>query len=183
MDNARLAAWWKVFNRAFVLVYPPAEDATVAAILTDFGMGPERMWQDAEVRARGELAAHDRDAFAWFNLGSSLTAQGRTAEAVLAFDRAREIGLPWRMFWYQFAPFAAYLAEGRTTDVLEITAAILEVTDSIEEIAYWRGQALLATGDRRGARLAAERALALAPGFAPAAALLAQLTADGQAAP
>lgn len=168
MGYAQLAAWWKVFNRAFVLVYPPEKEATVAAILTDYGATPDRMWTDAEVRARAELALDARDAFAWFNLGSSLTRQGRTADAALAFDRAREIGLPWRMFWYQFDSFEAYLTEGRAQDVLALTDEVIRVTDSIEEIYYWRARALLAVGDADGARTAVQRALALAPGFAPA---------------
>ena len=168
MSYARLATWWKVFNRTFVLVYPAEQEAVVATIMADAGVSVERMWNDAETLARAELAANDADAFAWFNLGSSLTAQGRTAEAAGAFDRARAIGLPWRMLWYQFTPFEAYLAEGRAQDVLALTDEVIQVTDSIEEIYYWRARALLATGDAAGARSAVQRALTLAPGFAPA---------------
>lgn len=175
MEYARLAAWWKIFNRAFVLVYPPEQEPTVAAILTDFGVTPARMWTDAEVRARAELSLDANDAFAWFNLGSSLTQQGRTAEAAEAFDRARALGLPWRMLWYQFGPFAAYLAEGRIQDVLALTDEIIAVTDSIEEIYTWRARALLAAGDVAGAQTAVERALTLAPTFPPALELSRQL--------
>jgi hypothetical protein len=32
----------------------------------------------------------------------------RYEEAALAYDKAREIGLPLRMFRYQFGPFLAY---------------------------------------------------------------------------
>jgi len=175
MEYARLAAWWKVFNRAFVLVYPPEQESMVAAILTDFGVTPARMWTDAEVRARAELSLDANDAFAWFNLGSSLTQQGRTTEAAEAFDRARSLGLPWRMLWYQFGPFAAYLAEGRIQDVLALTDEIIAVTDSIEEIYTWRARALLAAGDVAGAQTAVQRALTLAPTFPPALELSRQL--------
>ena len=178
MENARLAAWWKIFNRAFVLAYPPEQEPAVAAILADFGVTPERMWTDAEVRARAELSLDANDAFAWFNLGGSLTRQGRTAEAAEAFDRARALGLPWRMFWYQFAQFEAYLAEGRAQDVLALTDEVIAITDSIEEIYYWRARALLASGDTAGAITAVERALQLAPGFAPAVELRASLGAN-----
>ncbi|MCB0152600.1 MAG: tetratricopeptide repeat protein, partial [Caldilineaceae bacterium] len=151
----------------------------VAAILADFGADAGRMWSDAEVRARAELALDGNDSFAWFNLGSSLVAQGRTAEAAAAFDQARSMGLPWRMLWYQFGPFEAYLAEGRTQDVLALADEVIRITDSIEEIYYWRARALLVLGDSAGAREAVQRSLALAPGFAPAVELLAALPPAG----
>lgn len=175
MEYARLAMWWKLFNRAFVLVYPAEQEPVVAAILADFGVTPERMWTDAEVRARAELALDANDAFAWFNLGSSLIAQGRSGEAAAAFDQARAFGLPWRMLWYQFGPFAAYLAEGRVQDVLTLTDEIIRITDSIEEIYTWRARALLAAGDVAGAQTAVQRALTLAPTFPPALELSRQL--------
>ena len=175
MEYARLETWWKIFNRAFVLVYPPEQEPMVAAILTDFGVTPARMWTDAEARARAELSLDANDAFAWFNLGSSLTQQGGTAEAAEAFDRARSLGLPWRMLWYQFGPFAAYLAEGRVQDVLTLTDEVIRITDSIEEIYTWRARALLAAGDVAGAETAVQRALTLAPTFPPALELSRQL--------
>ena len=76
------------------------------------------MWRAAVDQAQQEVAADPNDLFASFNLGSSLSAMGSYADAATAFDRARAIGLPPRMLWYQFEPFAAYLAVGRTADVL-----------------------------------------------------------------
>ena len=175
MEYARLAAWWKIFNRAFVLVHLPEQAPMVAAILADFGVTPAQMWMDAEVRARAELALDANDAFAWFNLGGSLIAQGRSAEAAAAFDQAQALGLPERMLWYQFQPFEAYLAEGRPQDVLALTDAVLRSTESIEEIYYWRARALLAIGDAAGAQAAVQRALTLAPTFPPALELSSQL--------
>ena len=179
MGYQQLADWWQVFNRPYVLVYPPDRAPQVAAILADFGADGGRMWGDAEVRARAELALDGNDAFAWFNLGSSLVAQGRTGEAAASFDQARSLGLPWRLLWYQFGPFEAYLAEGRTQDVLSLADEVIRITDSIEEIYYWRARALLAQGDTEGARAAVQRSLALAPGFAPALELLAALPPAG----
>ena len=85
------------------------------------------------------------------------------------------IGLPWRMLWYQFGPFAAYLATGRAQDVLALADQVNERTQSIEEIQYWRGRALAALGDISGAKAALQQSLALNPTFAPAQAALAQL--------
>ena len=92
-----------------------------------------------------------------------------------AFDQARAIGLPWRMLWYQFAPFAAYSAVGRHQDVVTLADATLANTDSIEEIYYWKARALAAMGDSAGARAALDQALALHPGYTDAATLRAAI--------
>lgn len=177
MSYDRLDRFWKVFNRTFLLVHPVEQTPQVRAILAAHGFAPEHMWREAEARARSELEIAPNDVFAWFNLGSSLTRQGRTAEAAAAFDRAREIGLPERMLWYQFTPLEAYIAEGRPQDALALTDAVFEETESVEELFYWRARAFLAVGDAEAAREALARALELAPSFAPALTLQQELSA------
>jgi tetratricopeptide (TPR) repeat protein len=165
---AEMDSLWKVFNRAFVLAYPPDRAPVVDAILGAYNITPATMYAAAAVRAQAEIDADPSDAFAWFNLGSSLTAQGLYGEASTAFDQARAIGLPWRMLWYQFEIFDAYLAVGRAGDVVALADGVNAVTTSIEEIHYWRGRALAALGDSAGAAAAIQQALALNPTFAPA---------------
>ena len=171
---AQAADWWKVFNHTYVLAYPPASEGAVQAILGD-AFDTTGQWVAAEAGARADIAASQADAFAWFNLGSSLWAQGRASESADAFDQARGIGLPWRMLWYQFAPFAAYSAVGRHDDVLALADATLANTDSIEEIYYWKARALAAQGDVAGARAALDKALSLYPGYGDAATLRAAI--------
>jgi tetratricopeptide (TPR) repeat protein len=166
---------WKVFNRTYLLVYPPEQAPTVESILADFGVDSTAMWQTAAARAQADVAANPGDVFGWFNLGSSLVAQGQYADAAFAYDQARGLGWPWRMLWYQFGPFEAYLAMGRYEDVLALADATLAVVADIEEVHYWRGRALSALGDRSGADLAWQRALALNPTFAPAQIALGQM--------
>ena len=170
MDNL-----WKVFNRAFVLAYPPDRAPVVDAILGAYNVTPQTMYAAAAAAAQAELTANPADAFAWFNLGSSLTAQGQYGEAAAAFDQARAIGLPWRMFWYQFEIFEAYLALGRAQDVVALADQVNAVTTSIEEIHYWRGRALAMLGDTAGAAQAIQEALALNPSFVPAQQAAAEL--------
>ena len=79
------------------------------------------------------------------------------------------------MLWYQFEPFAAYLAVGRTADVLALADETLEAAASVEEIHYWRGRALAALGQMDAARSALQQSLALNPTFAPAQEALAGL--------
>lgn len=175
LADTQLAPWWKVFNRTLILVYPPAQSELVNAILAATYGNPATMWQAARSQAESELAAAPDDAFAWFNLGSSLNALGHYGDAAAAFDQARTLGLPWRMHWYQFGPFESYLAVGRIDDVVALTDEVLEKTESIEEIYYWRGRALAAAGDGDGAQAAFARALALNPDYTPAAEMLSSL--------
>ena len=161
-------ALWRVFNRAFVLAYPPDRGPVVDAVLAAYNAAPATMYSAAAGQAQAEIAANGADAFAWFNLGSSLTAQGMHAEAAAAFDQARAIGLPWRMLWYQFEIFDAYLAVGRAQDVIALADSVNAVTTSIEEIHYWRGRALATLGDTAAAAQAIQQALVLNPTFAPA---------------
>ncbi|MGB2773681.1 MAG: tetratricopeptide repeat protein, partial [Anaerolineae bacterium] len=86
--------------------------------------------------------------------------------------QARQLGLPWRMLWYQFGPFAAYSEVGRHAEVLALADATLRTTTDVEELHYWRGRALAALGDPEGARQAFARAVALNPGYAAAVAAL-----------
>lgn len=175
---AEMDGLWKVFNRAFVLAYPPDRAARVDAILAAFGLSAETMQQAALAEAQAELAANPGDVYAWFNQGSSLAALQRYDEAAAAFDQASAIGLPWRMLWYQFGPFEAYLAVGRAQDVVALADKVNAVTTSIEEIHYWRGRGLEALGDSAGAAQAFRTALELNPKFAPAQQALAGVNAS-----
>ena len=95
------------------------------------------------------------------------------ARATTAYARARQIGLPWRMTWYQFGLFDAYLATGRYEDVLALADATLKVTPNIEEMYYYKGLALKAQGNVSGARSQLELALKRNANFAPAQTALA----------
>ncbi|HXF61237.1 MAG TPA: C39 family peptidase, partial [Caldilineaceae bacterium] len=101
MPYAEMDSLWKVFNRTYVLIYPPDREPVVRAILGD-AFEPAAMWQQALATAQTEAAQNPNDPFAHFNVGTSLVELGDYAGAAAAFDQARAIGLPWRMFWYQF---------------------------------------------------------------------------------
>ncbi len=168
-----LARLWRVFNGTYVLVYDGAR-AAAQQILGDEA-DDALMWQRSLERAQAEAAANPGDPFAWFNLGTSLTAQGRYADAASAFDQARVIGLPWRMLWYQFEPFQAYYEAGRHAELLALADSVIATAGNIEETFYWRGQALQATGDNDGARQAYQRAVELNSNYAEAQQALASL--------
>lgn len=171
-------ALWRVFGRLYVVVYPDAQAERVAAILGPH-MDEEAMWVAAAATARQETLDRD-DAFAHFNLGTALTALGEPEAAAGAFDAARARGLPWRMLWYQFAPYEAYGAAGRWEDVLALADATLARVGNLEESLYWRGRARAALGDAAGARADWRQAVLVNPLYsAPAEALEAIEAQDG----
>ncbi len=164
LPYAETEALWKVFNRTAVVIYRDEERAAVDAVL-----GPVdadyAMWAETVADAQAEIERDNNDAYAWFNLGTGLTALGSFADAAAAYDQAQQLGLPWRMLWYQFGPFEAYYQTGRHQDVLRLADATLSDLVQIEEILYWRSRSLQALGDAAGADQAWQTARALNPAY------------------
>ena len=167
LEYTRFAEHWRVFNHTYLVVYPPERQAEIEAILGPY-LDAAWMWRKALETAEREVAARPEDAFAWFNLGTSALALGDAERAAEAYDRARAIGLPARMLWYQFGPFEAYYRVGRYTDVGNLVAEQLKRVRDIEEWYYWRGRARVAVGNLTGARQDFQTALEYNPGFTAA---------------
>ena len=166
--------YWEQFNRTYLAIYPNEKAADVQTILGS-QLDDATMWNASLATAQQEAAAHPDDPFAWFNLGTSYTALQDWSNAATAYDRARQIGLPWRMPWYQFSWFEAYLHAGRYDDVLALADTVIKVTPNIEETYYYKGLALKALGNPDGARSQLELALKRNPNFKPAQDALASL--------
>lgn len=171
MSYARLAEWWAVMNHKYIVVYPDELAPTVEAILGG-QMDDATMWAQALEDAQSTVEQHPENPFAWFNLGSNLVGLERYQEAAAAYDKARTIGLPWRMLWYQFGPLEAYYGAGRFQEVIALADATLAVTIHVEELHYWKGLALAATGQPEEARRSLQQALELKPGYPAALAAL-----------
>lgn len=165
---------WRVFNRLYIVVYRPEQAETVMALIGD-DIDDTVMYERILAQAQAETEANPNDAIALFNQGEALTRLSRFQEAVVAFDRARQVGLHWRRLWYQFTPFEAYYAVGRYQDVLDLTKATLEGTGGLEEAYYYHGLALRATG-QPGIKEDLEAALDYNPHFTLAAEMLNALT-------
>jgi tetratricopeptide (TPR) repeat protein len=176
---------WRVFNRVYLIVYAPEQWEELASVL-----GPDldvaTMYEQALEVARSEAvnppescvayaACADWVTFSWFSVGSNLTSLGRHAEAAVAYDQARQLGLPYRMLWYQFSPYESYYATGRTDDVIALADATLATSDNLEESYYWRGMARLAQDDASGAQADFETALRYHESWPPAVVALAEL--------
>lgn len=98
-------------------------------------------------------------------MGSNLVYFERYDEANAAYDRAREIGLPQRMFRYQFGPFIANFQTNRIDDLLALTEYALQRTEMSEEAWLWHGWALYRKGDTTGAIEDWRKALSIRPGY------------------
>jgi tetratricopeptide (TPR) repeat protein len=168
---------WRVFNRLYLVVYPPEQAETVSAII-GADMDDQVMYERLVAEAQAEIQANPKDAIAYFNQGEALTRLGRFQEAVNAFDQARQVGLHWRRLWYQFTPFEAYYAAGRYQDVLDLTEATIKGSGGLEEAYYYRGLALQATG-QPGAEEEFQAALDYNPNFTPAAEALNTISEGG----
>jgi tetratricopeptide (TPR) repeat protein len=159
--------YWRQFHRTYLVIYPPDKAEQTTAILGD-QLDDATMWVGSLAIAQQEAAANPNDPFAWFNLGTSYVALQDWPNAAAAYDHARQLGLPWRMTWYQFGWFEAYLRAGRYDDVLALADATIKVTPNIEEMFYYKGRTLQALGNFDAARSQFELALKYNPKFEPA---------------
>jgi tetratricopeptide (TPR) repeat protein len=161
---SQLEKEWKPFNNLYLVIYYPQYEEEMKTLLAS-NWDPDLNRQNALTAAQADSAANPNDAFAWFNLGSDLVYFDRYEEAALAYDKARAIGLPLRMFRYQFGPFLAYFHSGRNDDLLVLTDYARSVTDKSEETWLWYGYGLYRKGDFDGALKAWQKADSINPNF------------------
>jgi len=174
LSYADLEASWAQFNRSYIVLYEPEQEALVNELL-GAALDDGAMWQASLARAQADAARDANNAFYWFNLGTTYNALGDYDKAATAFDQALAIGLPWRMLWYQFGPYEAYQQTGRYDDVVLLAQTTLTDRPYFEESYYYLGLAQGALGDAQAARANLEKARQLNPNFAPAEKALAEL--------
>ncbi len=160
---------WKPFNYLYMVIYLPQDEAEVQSILgSDWNADQNR--QKALQIAQEATSADANDAFAWFDLGSTLTYFERYKEAAEAFDKAFTIGLPQRMTRYQFWPFVAYFNADRIDYLLQVTENTYKPINGeySEEALLWHGYGLLRQGDNAGALSDWNKALKVHPDYCDA---------------
>jgi tetratricopeptide (TPR) repeat protein len=155
--------WWRPFNRGYIPVYRPEQEAQVAAILGDDWDAPSN-WRHALAGAQTEVQSI-ADGYAFFNLGDDYLALDDPVQAVQAYNRALAFELPDHFLWYQFGPLEAFNRTGDHQRVLDITKDVLAKAGELEEARLQRGMAYLALGNPAAARTEAEKALADNPRY------------------
>ena len=173
IDYVKFDESWRVFNRVFLITYPPEHESDLIKIM---GHYVESRWayEHALAVARDELhlplvdctvyaSCSDRITFVWFNIGTNLLALHQFAESADAYNQAYALGWPRRMLWYQFGPYEAYYRTNKFEQVVRLANEVLESGVRSEEAHYWRGRAKLAMGDFAGAQHDFEIALEYHP--------------------
>ncbi len=161
---SQLEEEWKPFNNLYLVMYFPEFEEEMKALLAS-NWDPNLNRKNTLAASQADSAKNPTDAFAWFNVGSNLVYFDRYEEAALAYDKAREIGVPLRMFRYQFGPFLAYFHSGRNDDLLVLTDYARGVTEMSEETWLWYGYGLYRKGDNAGALKAWQKADSINPQF------------------
>jgi tetratricopeptide (TPR) repeat protein len=169
-----LDQYWKQFNRNYIVIYPANREDDVAQIIGP-DIDDESMWRQSLLQSQMEVSEEPENAYLWFNLGSNYGALDEHEKAAAAFDKARSIGLPWRMLWYQFGPYEAYFEVGRYEDVILLADTTLQDRPYFEESYYFKGMALAKLGQLTEARSNLERAVRFNSNFLIAQEALEQL--------
>ncbi|MBI3162255.1 MAG: C39 family peptidase [Chloroflexi bacterium] len=164
ISYSQLEKEWKPFNNLYIVIYFPQFEDEMKTLLAS-NWDPILNRQMALTSSQADTAQNPTDAFAWFNYGSNLVYFDRYEEAALAYDKAREIGLPLRMFRYQFGPFLAYFHSNRNEDLLVLTDYARGITEMSEEAWLWYGYGLYRKGDYEGALKAWKKADQINPNF------------------
>lgn len=168
---------WRPMNRIYMVLYEPEDEAFLQEVMGEqWDLQFNAEWTLQQVQA--DLAGESPDSFDSFNLGTTLVALGRYEEAATAFDTSRAIGLPWRMLWYQFGPFEAYLQVGRYEDVYTLTRSVINDAPGVEEMYYYIARAYAGDGNTERAVANLEAALWRNLNYRAAATLLAELNGE-----
>lgn len=190
--------FWQHFNYTYIVLFTADRRAELMELLGD-DADPLINAYNALAIARDEATVDQTDAHAWFNMGTNFVtiaqhlrdggdeaaAMENFGYAATAYDQARNIGLPWRMPWYQFGMYEAYYAMERYGDMIAIAQVVLNDGGGqyVEETYYYGGLARAGLGEYDRAISNFNAAIQFNPNFTPAIeardALQAELVANG----
>jgi tetratricopeptide (TPR) repeat protein len=178
---------WRSFNYVFIVVYPAEQEAQLDQIL---GPWADQYWAaqhaldiaNKEIQG-GTLTGNDLF-FAMFNQVTSdinlknpdYGPAGAAYDQANAYynnqliqaDKAANQPLPYRIMWYETAPYSAYYNTGRYQDVINLAEVNLNkimATRSLEESWYWEARAEYALGNTDTAYADMRKALYYHPNF------------------
>lgn len=158
IENDRFSDHWQVFGNNYILIYRPEDSLLINAIVGQ-NLDSDINHDQAVADYAQKLQQDDQNPFVWHTMGELLMLDGRPEQAVQAYDQARTIGLPWRMFWYSFGVFEAYMAVARYQDVVDLADVTIQSGGAGEEVYYWKGVGHGAMGEKAKADAAFRQAL------------------------
>jgi hypothetical protein len=179
---------WRSFNYVFIIVYPADRQSDLDLVLGPYS-DPYWAAQHAldianQEIASGSLTGNDLF-FAMFNKVTSLVNLQNPdyGPAAAAYDLANNYyntdlitsdkqPVPWRIMWYQTAPYMAYYYSGRYQDLIDLATLNLDKIEKggrqLEESFFWRARAEYALGAFDTAYADMRQALYYHPNFQPA---------------
>jgi tetratricopeptide (TPR) repeat protein len=170
-----ITQFWEHFDNLYIVLYKLDREQELMTLL---GTSADETQNYLSALSLNRQRALDNpsDKFAWFNLGTNYLAlanyDSKAYEyAAAAYDQARTLNLPWRMLWYQFGPYDAYIHMGRYQDVLDLVHVQLAepgTSQYIEETYYYAGLAREGMGENDRALTNYNSALEINPNFMPA---------------
>ncbi|MDP3449723.1 MAG: hypothetical protein Q8R87_04010, partial [Anaerolineaceae bacterium] len=160
---AEVADAWQAFNHVYLVIFPTGDQPIIEQLLDENWLLEANLKRTAAA-LQNQVLTEPANAFAWFNLGSSLTALQQYDAAVQAFDKARALGLPARMLRYQFGPLIAAYHIGDAKDLNRLADYALHITPDSEEALLWKGWAYELSGDHLSAMSLFNQALQAKPG-------------------
>jgi hypothetical protein len=180
-------AGWRSFNYVFIVVYPPERESELYQVLGPWGdqyWAAQHALDIANQEIQGNTLTGNDLFFAMFNKVTSLVNLQNPdyGPAAAAYDQANayfnntlsvsnDKPLPYRIMWYQTAPYKAYYFTGRYQDVVNLADANLKrimATRSLEESWFWLARAEYALGNMDTAYANMRKALYFHPNFPPA---------------
>lgn len=176
--------FWEHFDNTYIVLYKLEREPELMTLLGTNADSTQNYLNALELNRQRALS-DPNNKFAWFNLGTNYVALGNYDAkayeyAASAYDQARTLDLPWRMLWYQFGPYDAYIHMGRYQDVLDLVHTQLAepgTSQYIEETYYYAGLAREGLGDADRALKNYNTALEINSNFTPAKEARDRLTA------
>ncbi|MDQ7025032.1 MAG: C39 family peptidase [Anaerolineae bacterium] len=178
-----IAEFWQHFNYTYIVLYDGSREAELLGLLGSDADEYQNATNSFAI-AQQEAVEDDTDGFAWFNMGTNLVhlaelqtasgngdiAQELYVNAAVAYDQARNLGLPWRMSWYQFGMFEAYYNVGRYSDMIALAQNNLNDGGGqfVEETFYYGGLAREGLGEYSRALSNYNAAITFNANFLPA---------------
>ncbi len=164
ISYADIANNWQAFNHIYLVIFPKDDLPKMKTLLAKDWPVQDNIKRTAAA-LQNQVQMEPGNAFAWFNLGSSLNALQDYESAVRAFDKARALGLPQRMLRYQFGPLLAAYKTGDNKDLAVLADYALQISPDSEEALLFKGWAYELTGDHLSAITLFHKALEANPHF------------------
>jgi len=178
---------WRSFDYVFIVIYPADHETQLDQILgpwTDQSWAAQHALDIAKQEIQSQTLTGNDLFFAMFNqVTSAVNLQNPDyGPAAAAYDQANAYfnnklsvsdnkPLPYRIMWYETAPYYAYYYTGRYQDVIDLANANLKrimASRSLEESWFWLARAEYALGAYDTAYADMRQALHFHPNFQPA---------------